>query len=695
MPPRQRMLAGLVLALGLVVLVAGVSVRGTSPRTSTAQAGDQPWQIALPLVLAVPGAGHWPGPLTPAPPTVMPRPTGTPTQTATASATATPGATGATPTTRPSPTPTRPSRDAATVGLFSLSSDLTVLLLGETADAPTRRFHLGPGHTAFSRTWPVAGDFDGDGLDTVALYDGRAASFMILAANAADAHQERVAFGTPVVPVDDRRAVYALAGDFDGDGIDSIGLFDPTSNTFSLRNSNTSGPADLEFVYGIGPVWPLVGDWDGDGVDTVGVVVTSTGVAYLRNDNSTGPADLTVDTGHPGLTPLAGDFDGDGSDTVGMYDHATKTFYLRDAHQEPSHVREVVLDVPSGFWVPLAGRWDTRGETGEGTGFAWPVASPEEVHMDADMLSRGLRRAAQVENLHSLLVVRHGKLAAEAYFSGYDSSVANCLKSASKSVLSALYGLAIEDGSIAGPEQPIAAHLPQYYSSDIDPKLGRITIYNLLTMTAGQQWSDATNLGPMIASDDWVGYVAGRRFLAEPGKRWAYSTGLTHVASALLEEATGVSTRQYAQQKLFEPLGISVTRWDHDPHGRDFGGAEVWMRPRDMARFGQLYLRGGTLDGVRILDPDWVALSTRKHVTASRDYDYGMWWWRDAFAGHDTYFAWGYGGQFVFVVEDLDMVVAATSAWFLEPAASTHQEVFEILSDYILPAAHSAQTADE
>jgi len=177
-------------------------------------------------------------------------------------------------------------------------------------------------------------------------------------------------------------------------------------------------------------------------------------------------------------------------------------------------------------------------------------------------------------------------LAGEAYYDDYDATMANCLKSVSKSVLSALVGLAIEDGLLRGPDQRVSELLPAYYAKPSEPRLGRTSIHHLLTMTGGQPWTDPTHLGPMFRSPDWVDHVAGLPFEAEPGARWTYNTGLTHVASALLTEETGEPTHTYARRRLFEPLGISVTRWDRDLQSRDFGGAEVWMRPRDMARFG-------------------------------------------------------------------------------------------------------------
>jgi CubicO group peptidase (beta-lactamase class C family) len=467
--------------------------------------------------------------------------------------------------------------------------------------------------------------------------------------------------------------------------VDTIGLYDGAANRFRLRNENAVGAADLEFVYGIGKVRPLAGDWNGDGVDTVGVLDPSTGTAYLRNTNDAGAEDIVFATGRAGMVPVVGDFDGDGVDSIGMYGGDGLRFFLRDSLDAAEEERVVALGSRASIWAPLAGRWDVSGDTGEHTGFDWVTDDPESAGFDAELLSAAYGRAAEIRNLHSLLVVRHGSLVGEAYYGGYDASMANCLKSVSKSFLSALYGLALEDGHLRGLEQPVSAFLPEYYQDDAEPRLGRTTINHLLTMRSGQAWTDSTHLGPMVASEDWVGHVAGLPFARDPGTRMTYNTGITHVASTLLTRATGMATHEYAEQRLFEPLGISATRWDYDPAGIDFGGAEVWMRPRDMARFGELYLRGGTIDERRIVGADWVSRSTRGIVSSSGEQTYGAWWWQRTFAEREVYFAWGAGGQFIFIVPELDMVVVTTSSWF-RGRSTTKGPVFALLEEHILPA---------
>jgi CubicO group peptidase (beta-lactamase class C family) len=170
-----------------------------------------------------------------------------------------------------------------------------------------------------------------------------------------------------------------------------------------------------------------------------------------------------------------------------------------------------------------------------------------------------------------------------------------------------------------------------------------------------------------------------------------YSTGLTHVGATLLTQAVGAPLREHATQVLFEPLGIQVVRWDRDPSGVHLGGAEMYFVPRDLARFGELYLRNGTIDGTPIVDSVAVQNSTAQ-VIAPGAVDgtngYGAWWWTRSFAGHPTFFAWGHGGTFIFVHRDLDAVVVVTSNPDVGYSASgaNSSAVFQLLEQQILPA---------
>jgi len=181
-------------------------------------------------------------------------------------------------------------------------------------------------------------------------------------------------------------------------------------------------------------------------------------------------------------------------------------------------------------------------------------------------------------------------------------------------------------------------------------------------------WTE-NGLGPgMVASPDWIDWVLSQPLVNTPGNNFSYSTGLTHVGSELLSRVTSTSSRDFAMQELYQPLGIAPARWDFEPNegGPFVGGAEVWLRPRDMARFGQLYLDDGCLSpgdscpaGQQLVRKDWVTWTT-SDLTGAK---YGGWWWVESFAGHPTFHALGHGGQHIFVIRDLQMVVVITSSW--------------------------------
>src|SRR3990172_4759605 len=142
-----------------------------------------------------------------------------------------------------------------------------------------------------------------------------------------------------------------------------------------------------------------------------------------------------------------------------------------------------------------------------------------------------------------------------------------------------------------------------------------------------------------------------------------YSTGSTHLLSAILTQATGMSTLEFGRKHLAGPLGISLPAWMQDPQGIYFGGNEMLLTPRDMVTIGELYLGGGALDGQRIVPESWVEASFTprgRSRFSGRQYGYG--WWIRELGGHDVYYAWGYGGQFIFIVPDLELVVAMTSS---------------------------------
>lgn len=285
--------------------------------------------------------------------------------------------------------------------------------------------------------------------------------------------------------------------------------------------------------------------------------------------------------------------------------------------------------------------------------------------------------ARALPKLHSLLVSAGGELLFERYYHGATATRPANVKSASKSVISALVGIAIERRLIPGVGEPIATYFPSV-ARDPDPAKRRITVEDLLTMRPGLESTSGRLYGAWVSSRNWVQYVLSRKMLAPPGASMDYSTGNTHLLSAILTNATGRSTRQFANEALARPLGYTLPPWPTDPQGIYFGGNDMLMTPKQLLAFGELYLNGGRAGDRQVVPAAWVSQSCQGRprelpawarrpgpggvADPLRDRQYGYAWWVHEIGGHPTCFAWGYGGQYVFVVPSLQAVIATTSS---------------------------------
>ena len=271
--------------------------------------------------------------------------------------------------------------------------------------------------------------------------------------------------------------------------------------------------------------------------------------------------------------------------------------------------------------------------------------------------------AQRLPRLHSLLISYHGELVFEEYYNGTDPRRPANMKSASKSVISALVGIAIDKGYIDSVSVPIAEILPEYFSDEANAAKQQITIENLLTMQSGLETTSNRNYGRWVMSDDWIEFAINQPLVAKPGTRMLYSTGSTHLLSAIITRTSGMGTKEFAQQNLTSPLGYSMSYWPQDPQGIYFGGNDMEMTPRQMLAFGELYLNKGVYQGEQVIPESWIQTSHRPHARSPRGQGryYGYGWWLRDLAGMLVPVAWGYGGQLIFVVEPLDLVVVATS----------------------------------
>ena len=247
--------------------------------------------------------------------------------------------------------------------------------------------------------------------------------------------------------------------------------------------------------------------------------------------------------------------------------------------------------------------------------------------------------------------------------SGYNETSVFTLQSTSKSITSAIFGIAIDKGYIEGVNVPISTYFPQILDSGSEYK-SQITNWNLLTHTTGLDASDTANWNDWLASSNWVDYVLNRRALARPGTVFNYFTGNTHLLSAIIQQATGKTTYEFGKEYLFDPLDIDSVECTEDPQGISDGGNGFAMNVYDMAKIGELYLNDGVWNGEQIIPAQWVEDSTTVQFDrSSGSADYGYQWWVRTFGNNNypSFFAQGHYGQYIFVVPDLELVVVFTS----------------------------------
>lgn len=324
---------------------------------------------------------------------------------------------------------------------------------------------------------------------------------------------------------------------------------------------------------------------------------------------------------------------------------------------------------------------------------AWRKSTPEEQGIDSAKL-RAMLEDMQKKKLpmHAVLVIRHGSLVMEAYFHPYQADSRHFLTSATKSIVSALVGIAIDQEYLRGVDQKALDFFPEIKNTDDEKLKQAITLEHLLSMSSGLDWP-AKNLdeklwAEMVRSQDWVKYVLDRPVAAAPGTLFNYNSGGSHLLSAILQKATGMSALEFARQKLFTPLGIFNVSWAADPRGINQGATGLDMTAHDMAKFGYLYLKDGMWNGQQIVPAEWVRTSTQAKVDAAYPGPgkyYGYQWWIEPATG---YKASGFGGERIFVIPDQDMVVVFLGE-ILEGGKQFLPE--EYLQNYILPAVSSEQ----
>ncbi len=318
----------------------------------------------------------------------------------------------------------------------------------------------------------------------------------------------------------------------------------------------------------------------------------------------------------------------------------------------------------------------------------WRTTSPEEQGVRSEILADMLALVqAEAYAIDSIMVVRNGYVVLDTTIYPFLQGSRHIIYSCTKSVVSALVGIAIDQGAIDGVQQPVTAFFPELAIENFDSQKQEMTLEDLLTMRSGLACRDSylyrwQGLREMEQSEDWVAHVLSLPMVEAPGSRFEYCNGASFLLSAILQETTDQTALAYAQENLFGPLGIEDVDWKANPQGINIGWSDLYMRPDDMAKIGLLYLHEGQWDGEQIISAGWIRDSTRSYVDATLQDGYGYQWW---VSDSGVYMALGYAGQFIFVVPQKGMVVVFTS----DLPEDQFAVPLGLLSQYIIPAADS------
>jgi len=328
----------------------------------------------------------------------------------------------------------------------------------------------------------------------------------------------------------------------------------------------------------------------------------------------------------------------------------------------------------------------------------WETASLTSEAVDQKRIVNLLNKinAEIYPNIHSVLLIKNGKIILEEYFSNYDCSKIHTIQSCTKSITSILVGIAIDRNIISDVNDKIYKYLSMYKGTEWIDRKYDITIRHALIMAGGLDWDERTypytdlrnDNKAMKNSSEWIEYILNKNNIETQGERFNYTSGLSILLGEIIKQSSGLFADAFADKYLFKPLGISFYHWYRNSlHGTIHTGGGLYLRPRDMAKIGYMMLNGGKWKDKQIISKSWIKESTQKHIS-SNGFNYGYQWWRGKAIRKnrivEAFWAAGAGGQFIFVLPELDLVVVFTAKRRNNPEASNR--AFRMLDDYILPA---------
>jgi CubicO group peptidase (beta-lactamase class C family) len=358
----------------------------------------------------------------------------------------------------------------------------------------------------------------------------------------------------------------------------------------------------------------------------------------------------------------------------------------------------IVSIIATAFLVLVVGYISSVGRAADELPPYWPTAgwqtsTPEEQGMDSETIAAMIEylRGYDGSQVDSLMIIRNGYLIAEVYFYPFTKGSKHDIASVTKSFTSTLTGIAIDKGYISNVGKYVLDFFPDRTIANLDAKKRAMTLEHLLTMQTGFECiaePAEVTLMEMVNSPDWVQFTLDLPMSEAPGKSWVYCGSGAHLLSAILWQATNMSTLEFAQEHLFKPLGISEVIWPTDPQGINRGYGDLCITTDDMAKLGYLYLYQGKWEGRQVLSDTWIGSATRMHVKVSEEAGHGymVWFVRDDYG---FYGAHGRGGQAIFIMPDEHLVMVLTGSGSDPPTTKG------LIPNYILPAIKSAEPLPE
>ena len=328
----------------------------------------------------------------------------------------------------------------------------------------------------------------------------------------------------------------------------------------------------------------------------------------------------------------------------------------------------------------------------------WQISTPQQQGLNPEDFEYIYKKANNISHLYSLLVVKNGFLIAEKYFNEVQLNDSFPIASVTKCYLSALMGIAIREGIIPDVHQKMVNYFPEFSWENLDPRKSQITIQQMLQMRSGYPWEEMDGyydeLWPQF--DNWLPLIVEFPLTSDPGTRFGYSNLTSHILGIIIARAYGYDLLSFAQAYLCEPLGVNLTKWWKDSLGYYYGHGDMHFTPRDMAKFGLLYLNNGIYNEQQIVPVEWIEESLtpysfniygREILTYIHQLNYGYKWLSGTVGNHDIKFAWGHGGQLIVILYDLRMVIVTTADYlpgqYGQAAWNKEKSVLDLVGEFI------------